>query len=95
MDNNTKDFFLLKGFKNFLNEKNILISAFSIVIGNLISNIIKKLIDEIISPLSKGDLNKVKENFSLSEYVSIILSFLITTYFLFRIINIIEKLNKK
>ena len=95
MDNNTKDFFLLKGFKNFLNDKNILISAFSIVIGNLIFKIIKKLVDEIISPLSKGDFKKVKENFSLSEYFSIIVSFLITTYFLFRIIHIIEKFSKK
>jgi len=92
---NKKDFLLLKSFKKFLNEKNILLSAFGIVIGNLISNIIKKLVDEVIVPLSKGNIKKLKENFSLSEYFSIIVSFLLTTYLLFRIINGIEKNSKK
>lgn len=76
-------------FKLYLDKKDILTAAISLVMGNIISDIVKKIADEIISPLGRGEFNKLKK-ISLREYFFLISNFIITSYMLFKILKIVK-----
>jgi len=75
-----------KEYFAFLNSKNIIPSAFAVVIGSLISNIVKKIVDDFIKPISKGE----KPIFNFTELGLEILNFIIITYVLFIISDYLE-----
>ena len=72
-------------YVNFIRGDNIISSAFIIVIGCMISNIIDRIVDEIVLPLTN---NKLKiENIHIKEYFILIANFILVTYILFLIID--------
>ena len=76
-------------FKLYLDKKDILTASISLVMGNIISDIVKKIADEIISPLGRGQFYKLKQ-ISLREYFFLITNFIITSYMLFKILKIVK-----
>lgn len=80
-------------FKLYLDKKDILTASISLVMGNIISDIVKKIADEIISPLGRGEFYKLKQ-ISLREYFFLISNFIITSYMLFKILKIVKGADK-
>ena len=72
----------------FIKGKAGIQSAFSIVLGTLISNTIQKIANEIITPLTRRE----KINFNIKEYFLLIFNLLITTYILFIIIDYLDNI---
>jgi len=66
-------------YLNFLNSKNIIPSAFAVVIGSLISNMVQKIVNDLITPISKGE----KPIINLTELSLEMVNFVIITYILF------------
>lgn len=64
---------------DFLNSKNIIPSAFAVVIGSLISNMVQKIVNDLITPISKGE----KPIINLTELSLEMVNFIIITYILF------------
>lgn len=80
----------LDEFTLFLIEKNILSRAISFVIGGLITEIVKKIANELINPVSKGEINKLKKIY-IFDYFNLIFNFILTSYILFKLNKLIEK----
>ena len=75
-----------KEYLNFLKSQNIIPSAFAIVTGSLITNLIKKIIDDVINPLSNGN----KPIINLKEFGLEVINFILVTYILFIISDYLE-----
>ena len=60
-------------YLDFLNSKNIIPSAFAVVIGSLISNMVQKIVNNLITPISKGE----KPIINLTELSLEMLNFII------------------
>ena len=73
-------------YLEFLNSKNIIPSAFAVVIGSLISNMVQKIVSDLITPISKGE----KPIINLTELSLEMVNFIVITYILFIISDYIE-----
>lgn len=80
-------------FLMYLDKKNILVTSVSIVIGTIISNIVNKIANEIISPFSKGDFETLKK-ISITEYFYLILNGILSSYILFKVLNVVKMIDK-
>ena len=75
-------------YLDFIDKRNIISSAYVIILGNMVIKLINKITDEILIPIIRG---KIKlSQVSLKEYVFIIINDLIISYLLFLIIDKIE-----
>lgn len=74
-----------KAYFNYLKNKKIIPSAFAVVMGSLISGIVKILTKDLILPFSKGNFKKLYKNLKNAPklYGALIVNFLVTTYMLF------------
>ena len=75
----------------FLKDRNIISSALAIVVVGMINDIVHKLIDDIIIPLTKGEINLNKKQ--LKKYSILIANFIFVTYILFVLITHLEKID--
>ena len=73
-------------YLEFLNSKNIIPSAFAVVIGSLISNMVQKIVNDLVTPISKGE----KPIINLTELSLEIINFIVITYILFIVSDYIE-----
>lgn len=73
-------------YLEFLNSKNIIPSAFAVVIGSLISNMVQKIVSNLITPISKGE----KPIINLTELSLEMVNFIIITYILFIVSDYLE-----
>jgi len=73
-------------YLEFLNSKNIIPSAFAVVIGSLISNMVQKIVSNLITPISKGE----KPIINLTELSLEMVNFVIITYILFIVSDYLE-----
>jgi len=81
-------------FFSYMDKKNIFTTAVSLVIGTTIANIVKKFAEEIVTPLSKGNIDKLKKFQTYKEYSLLIGNFLVTTFILYKLLMSIEKADK-
>jgi len=70
-------------YLQFISKKNILSVAIALIIGNLITDIMNKIKDDIIIPISKLEFNKLYKNFSFNEYVGLTINFLLQTFIIY------------
>jgi len=77
---------------NYLKKKKIIPSAFAVVMGSLISGIVKILTKDLILPFSKGNFKKLYKNLKNAPklYGALIINFFVTTYILFVIGSFFE-----
>lgn len=73
-------------YLEFLNSKNIIPSAFAVVIGSLISNMVQKIVNDLITPISKGK----KPIINLTELSLEMVNFIVITYILFIVSDYLE-----
>ena len=73
-------------YLEFLNSKNIIPSAFAVVIGSLISNMVQKVVNDLITPISKGK----KPIINLTELSLEMVNFIVITYILFIVSDYLE-----
>jgi large-conductance mechanosensitive channel len=85
----------LGNFFAYMDKKDIFTTAVSLVIGSTISNIVKKFADEIVTPLSKGNIDKLKKFQTYKEYALLIGNFLVTTFILYKLLMTIKNVDKK
>ena len=79
-----------KAYASFIKEKNILGAAIGVVMGSLISQIVKKVAEDIITPLSKGKVKEIKKNVNFKLYMGLVINFITTSYILFVLTKFIE-----
>ncbi len=79
----------LEGFSEYIAHN--FSGAFTIVIGSLITEIVKKIVNDIVLPLSKGQFKTVNENVILMEYIAMIINFIVTVYILYNISEFIKR----
>ena len=72
-------------YLQFLKAKKVIPKTVVLVMGTLISSIVKKMIKDFIYPLSKGRINKVKKRLLNAHklYGALLINVIITTYLLF------------
>lgn len=70
-------------YLQFISKKNIISVAIALIIGNLITDIMNKIKDDIIIPISKLEFNKLYKNFSFNEYVGLTINFLLQTFIIY------------
>lgn len=80
----------LHGYAKFIKEKNILGAAIGVVMGSLISQLVKKIAKDIITPFSKGKIKQIKKNVNFKLYTALTINFITTSYILFVLTKIIE-----
>jgi large-conductance mechanosensitive channel len=81
-----KDFSLRK-FASFMKKENILSISISFVIAGMMKEIILKLTNEVILPISKG---KSLKSHDFSEFIILFINLIIVSYLLFVINSIIN-----
>jgi large-conductance mechanosensitive channel len=86
------DLSFLDGFFKYLAQN--LGGAFTIVIGSLITEIVKKIVNDIVLPLSNGRFDQIKQNVNVREYIGILINFIITVYILYNIFEWIKHLDE-
>lgn len=77
-------------YLKYISEKRVLSSGYKLIFVSMINNIINKIIDEIIIPITNGEFEKEKIN--KKEYFALVLNLIVSTYILFIIIDFIENL---
>ncbi|MFV0555583.1 MAG: large conductance mechanosensitive channel protein MscL [Lactovum sp.] len=92
---------MLKEFKDFLSERNILDFAVGVIIGGSLTTIIKSFVDNFINPLigcflNSSALKKLHFDFSNARFnygifLNDLLNFILTAFIVFLIIKFIRK----
>ena len=77
---------MISGYLNFLKSKDILPTAVALIVGGLVSEIINRVKDDIILPLSKLDYKTLWERVSIKEYIALVFNFFMQTFILYSII---------
>ena len=76
---------MISGYLNFLKSKDILPTAVALIVGGLVSEIINRVKDDIILPLSKLDYKTLWERVSIKEYIALVFNFFMQTFILYSI----------
>ena len=71
---------------DYMNKQKVISSGFVIICASMINNIVKKIVDDIIIPYSKGNFVEI----DIKEYVVLIINIFVVTFILFNIINYLE-----
>jgi len=84
---------MLEEYIEFISNKNILPTAIALVLGAIVTDIVRKLKDDIIIPLSKFDFKTLLKKFDLREYLGLTIHFFLQTYLLFMLSKTIKNMN--
>ena len=76
---------MISGYLNFLKSKDILPTVVALIVGGLVSEIINRIKDDVILPLSKLDYTTICERVSIKEYIALIINFFMQTFILYSI----------
>ena len=76
---------MIFGYLKFLKSKDILPTAVALIVGGLVSEIINRVKDDIILPLSKLDYKTLWERVSIKEYIALVFNFFMQTFILYSI----------
>tara|TARA_B110000879_G_C11178041_1_gene517033 strand:- start:1496 stop:1729 length:234 start_codon:yes stop_codon:yes gene_type:complete len=74
---------MILGYLTFLKSKDILPTAIALIIGNLILEMINRIKDDIILPLSKLDYDTIYKRVSIKEYSGLMFNFVMQTFILY------------
>jgi large-conductance mechanosensitive channel len=76
---------MISGYLNFLKSKDILPTVVALIVGGLVSEIINRIKDDVILPLSKLDYKTIWERVSIKEYIALVINFFMQTFILYSI----------
>lgn len=73
----------LFGYLKFINKGNILSVAIALIVGNLVTEIMNRVKDDIILPISKLEFKELYQKFSPKEYFGLSINFLLQTFIIY------------
>ena len=76
---------MIFGYLEFLKSKDIFPQAIAIIVGSLVMDMINRVKDDIILPLSRLELKKIYQRVSIKEYIALIFNFVLQTFILWLI----------
>ena len=76
---------MIFGYLKFLKNKDILPTAIAMIVGSLVMDIINRIKDDIILPLSKLELKTLYNRVSIKEYIGLTFNFVLQTFILYLI----------
>lgn len=76
---------MIFGYLDFLKSKNIYPQAIAMIVSSLVMDIINRVKDDIILPLSKLELKEIYRRVSIREYIGLIFNFFLQTFILWAI----------
>ena len=77
----------------FISSKNILPTAIALVLGAIVTDIVVRIKNDIILPLSRFDFKTLIKKFDIREYIGLLIHFFMQTYLLFLLAKGINKLD--
>lgn len=96
---------ILSEFKTFIMRGNVVDLAVGVIIGGAFNNIVKSLIEDVITPLALNPLLERAHVNTLSEFtwhsaklgmfLSSVISFLLTAFVLFMLVKVMNKIRLK
>ena len=84
---------MFEEYYKFISSKNILPTAIALVLGTIVTDIVRKIKDDIILPISKFDFDTLIKNFDIREYIGLLIHFFMQTYLLFLLSKTINNLD--
>tara|TARA_X000000368_G_C22589852_1_gene518884 strand:+ start:96 stop:332 length:237 start_codon:yes stop_codon:yes gene_type:complete len=76
---------MIFGYLEFLKGKNIFPQAIAMIVGSLVMDMINRVKDDIILPLSRLELKEIYKRVSIREYIGLMFNFLLQTFILWLI----------
>lgn len=76
---------MISEYLNFLKSKDILPTIIALIVGGLVSEIINRIKDDVILPLSKLDYKTIYDRVSIKEYLALVFNFFMQTFILYSI----------
>lgn len=76
---------MIFGYLEFLKGKNIFPQAIAMIVGGLVMDMINRVKDDIILPLSRLELKEIYKRVSIREYIGLMFNFLLQTFILWLI----------
>jgi large conductance mechanosensitive channel len=96
---------IVSEFKSFVMRGNVVDLAIGVIIGGAFNNIVKSLIEDVITPLALNPLLERAHVNTLSEFtwhsaklgmfLSSVISFLLTAFVLFMLVKVMNKIRLK
>ena len=84
---------MLEEYLEFISNKNILPTAIALVLGTIVTDIVRRIKDDIILPLSKFDFKTLFKRFDIREYIGLVIHFLMQTYLLYLLSKTIKNMD--
>ena len=86
---------MLEEYLEFISNKNILPTAIALVLGAIVTDIVRRIKDDIILPLSKFDFETLFKRFDIREYIGLGIHFFMQTYLLYLLSKTIKNMDFK
>ena len=86
---------MFEEYLEFISNKNILPTAIALVLGIIVTDIVRRIKDDIILPLSRLDFKTLLEKFDIREYFGLAIHFFMQTYLLFMLSKAINNVDFK
>lgn len=84
---------MLEEYLEFISNKNILPTAIALVLGTIVTDIVRRIKDDIILPLSKFDFKTLFKRFDIREYIGLVIHFFMQTYLLYLLSKTIKNID--
>ena len=84
---------MLEEYLEFISNKNILPTAIALVLGTIVTDIVRRIKDDIILPLSKFDFKTLFKRFDIREYIGLAIHFFMQTYLLYLLSKTIKNMD--
>tara|TARA_B100000768_G_scaffold181947_1_gene207633 strand:- start:88 stop:345 length:258 start_codon:yes stop_codon:yes gene_type:complete len=75
----------LFGYLKFIGKSNIISLAIAIIVGNLVTDMMNRIKDDIILPLSTLNFKELYKKISIKEYIGLAINFLLQTFIIYTI----------
>lgn len=84
---------MFEEYLEFISNKNILPTAIALVLGTIVTDIVRRIKDDLILPLSRFDFKTLIKRFDIREYIGLAIHFLMQTYLLFLLSKTIKNMD--
>ena len=75
----------LFGYLQFIGKSNIISVAVALIVGNLVTEMMNRIKDDIILPISRLDFKELYNRISIKEYIGLSFNFLLQTFIIYSI----------
>ena len=84
---------MFEEYLEFISNKNILPTAIALVLGTIVTDIVRRIKDDLILPLSRFDFKTLIKRFDIREYIGLTIHFFMQTYLLYLLSKTIKNMD--